>query len=234
MKVLITRPLSQARKTQLVLAQAGHQADCYPFISVQPLPICWPSTTWQSILLTSQNALAALTTYPANAPFQAHVVGAKTAERLRQLDSRWHVATYAPTARDLFEHLKQVPKPHTFLYVRGSTIRFDFADNLASLGFQCLEVPAYQTTSAPSQPTALTTALRQGQYDWILVYSGQTAAALAAFIRKHNLKESMEKLKIAAISESVANSIEEIGCKAIYIAKKPDEAHLVALLNEGL
>lgn len=231
MNILIIRPLEQGLTTQTLLEKAGHKADCSPFLEVVPVTFAWPTIPWNAVILTSQNTLPALKSYPSKAPKRAHVVGEKTALLLTQQDEAWQIVTQETTAQDLLTHLVTLSPPQTLLYLRGETIRHPMGEPLRKARHTLLETICYQTLPQLSQSDLVSDALRKQRYDWVLLYSAQTAAAFASFIRTQHLEQETSALKIAALSPAVADCLRGVDCGNIYIAKKPDESHLLTLLG---
>ncbi len=142
-------------------------------------------------------------------------VGPSTAERLRMLNLR---ADFVPAVHDA-EHLAAALAPH----VRGKRVlwptcpeaKSTLADRLTEAGADVRRVHVYRQERATELPAAFAAALDAGRVDWALIASGNLARTFADLTAD---SPGRDRLKVAAISNAVAEVCREVGLNVAAVA----------------
>lgn len=174
MRLLVTRPRQDTQVLKPRLEELGHEVIASPLLEIVPRPqIRIPSAPYQSIALTSANAMRCL-------------AGSRLLDRLRHLPvmavgpqsaaAARHAGFAAVTeaggdgiglARHIIAHSK--PEAGTILYLSGRDTASDFSGHLGRAGFTVTRVIVYEAQAAAA--LAADAARAEG----VLLYSPRSA-----------------------------------------------------------
>jgi uroporphyrinogen-III synthase len=90
-------------------------------------------------------------------------------------------------------------------------------------------VVVYRAVTAPFPPE-LTTALKAGEVDGVLHFSRRSAENYIAGARQAGIIERALAVRHFCLSRPIAEPLAGAGADSIAVAKRPDEAALIALL----
>jgi uroporphyrinogen-III synthase len=155
------------------------------------------------------------------------VVGARTADAASAMGLGAPKAC-APRAADLVPLIASAcPPPGPLLYLAGETRKPGLETALAERGYRIEATVVYAAReSATLTPTA-TAALRAGQIDAVLHYSGRSASLFTRLAAREGLAAQVRNLRHVCISAEAAQSLEG----RVVIAATPDSGGLFAALE---
>jgi uroporphyrinogen-III synthase len=235
MRLLVTRPETEAARTAAVLRAEGHTVLVQPMLTIAyetpPAMVATP----RAILITSQNAVRALLRWPQATKWREVAVfaaGPATAEAARASGFR-NVTAGAGGAAALAETVAAaVPAGEgTLLYPAARDRTGDLDGRLADLGYRVAAIVAYRAEAARSLAPAVRAALAAGELDGVLVYSRRTAETFRALVEDAGLEPALSGLRWYALSEEVAAALPADA--EIDVAARPEEASLLALIPAG-
>jgi uroporphyrinogen-III synthase len=90
----------------------------------------------------------------------------------------------------------------------------------------------YRAVTAPFPP-ALTTALKADEVDAVLHFSRRSADNYLAGAAKEGVVEQAMAVRHLCLSAQIAELFVQAGAGSVAIAKRPDEAALLALLEQA-
>ncbi len=231
-RVLITRPIDEARQTALALAQLGHQSLIDPMLEIvfrdEPLP----AGPFDVLVVTSGNALAALRHRPESGGLLATplvAVGRRTGAAAREMGFTG-VETLGRDVAGLVAHAANTWKgPRQVLYLAGADRSGNLAGDLAALGHQVTLSVVYEARRAESLRPQTLAAFEAGAVDAVLHYSARTADA---FIASAGGEEAMARLRVRhlCLSRKVADVLTGAGATMVAFAECPEENALLALI----
>lgn len=234
-RVLVTRPEPGATATVRRLAVGGHEPVVLPLSEVRALSLALPPPgTVDVVAATSANALrhlpAATDTLLAR---PCYAVGGRTADAARQAgftDIRAAAGDGAALAAMI---AAAEPAGATVLYLCGRVRRPEFERALAQAGLVVHVAEVYDT--AFIEPGRAVTALagNRASVDAVLLYSPETARAMAAIVATGGVDSRLAKASFLCLSAQVAAALGTVGRARTYVAVEPTEDALLALLPSG-
>lgn len=229
--VLVTRPEPGASETAQKLARMGFAPVLAPCVHIYRLPARLPpSGLVQAVLVTSGNAADAL-------PISHHglrllAVGDATAARAEKAgftDPR----SAAGDARDLVALASRLLNPAgaALLLACGAGDGEDIARALRGRGFRVQRRVIYAAEPAPSLPDPAIAALQGDNLHAATFFSAETARYFVRLILRAGLAPALGATTALAISPAVALALAELPWRDVWIAARPNQDELLALLS---
>ncbi|MBV1706425.1 MAG: uroporphyrinogen-III synthase [Hyphomicrobiales bacterium] len=227
--MLVTRPEAEARATLAALAAAGHQGVPAPVLRIAPLPFIVPRQRFDAIIITSANAVRPGLPCASGTPL--YVVGTRTARALAResYDAPRHIAE---DAKGLVQALKAAsPSPAALLYIAGRDRKSDIETLLGKIGHHITVLVTYEAIAAEAFAPAIRDDLAAGRIDAVLHFSRRSAGIFVAMMMAAGLGAPLRQMRHYCLSRDVAVPLEQAGAAGISPAARPDEAHLLALID---
>ncbi len=231
-RILVTRPMEEARHTAQALAQRGHEAVIEPLLDIvfggDPLP----EGRFDVVIVTSGNALAAVherPEFPRLAATPLIAVGRRTGAIARAMGFG-NVETFGRDVADLIAHVRQAwREPHRALYLAGADRTGDLAGALGEFGHRVELAVVYAAHPARQFRPQIAAGLERGEFDGVLHYSARTADA---FIACAGGAEAAARLRVRhfCLSRKVAQVMAATGAAEVAFAERPEEDALLALI----
>jgi uroporphyrinogen-III synthase len=233
MRVLVTRPLDDARETEAQLEARGHKAVIAPLLAVHyhdghALHL----DGIQALLFTSANGVRALARRTSLRDFPVVAVGSQTAEAAREAGF-FDVRNADGNARTLADAVRAsiAPKAGVLLHAAGAEAEGRLAAELGAAGYTVRTEVLYDVPAAREFPDAARTALAHGELDAVLLFSARSAQAFVDCVTKANLAAACAGLIAACISEAAAKPLASLAFKDVRIAKRPNQPSLLDCLG---
>lgn len=233
MRILVLRPGTDADRTARALAARGHEAITAPLFDIVRLPAEPPQGSFSALVLTSANAVPALADAPAAwRDLPLFSVGARTAAKARA--AGFSDARSADGDRHALIALirDNLPAPAHLLLVAGRDSHEDVPATLAAAGYEVTLWTAYAAQAVDVLPEKAAKALRGHEADAVLHYSARGARTFLALTRAAGLQQQAGSLTHAALSAEVAAPLIAAGASTVLVAEYPEEAALLAALDE--
>ncbi len=231
MRVVVTRPEPDGKRTATVLRAQGHEVLVAPLMTVQSMAADL-SGHWGAIVITSANAPGAIAENAAkgtliNLPLFA--VGRRSAAAAQDAGFT-NVTSAGGDVRDLVRTLSaQRPDAKApLLYLAGEDRAADLVGALSAQGIAAEMRVVYRAVTAPF-PSALIEALKAGDVDGVLHFSRRSAENYAAGARRAGIAGPALAVRHFCLSAQAAEPL--VGAGEVTIAARPDEAALIALLQ---
>jgi uroporphyrinogen-III synthase len=227
----VTRPEPGAAETATRLTALGFMPILAPALLLAPRPLAPVILTpgrVQALLLTSRAAARALTAWP----IPVLAVGAATAEAARAqgfADVRAAGGDAVALAELCAEALRPADGP--LLLAVGAAYSLDLTALLRARGFRVIRRVVYAAREAPALPDPAAAALRAGQVSHAMFFSPRSAACSLALLSRAGLAEALAGIEALAISPRVALALQAFTWRRIRVARRPDQDHLLELLN---
>lgn len=233
MRVLVTRPQPDADRTAVRLAALGHEALVQPLLTIAFNPPPADVERPGAILITSQNAVRALTKWPQMRDWQAVPVfaaGPATARALADAGFK-DVRTGARDSGSLADVvIKTYPKnAGPLLYPAARDRAGALAGGLSAQGYDVRAVEAYRADPVTRFDPDVRDALVRGEIGGVLLYSGRTAKTLKAVAAAEGISDSLAQPEYFVISRHVAEIVADLGAR-MHVTERPDEDSLLALI----
>ncbi|HEY2446283.1 MAG TPA: uroporphyrinogen-III synthase [Rhizomicrobium sp.] len=234
MRVLVTRPLNDARRTAQKLSERGHEALIAPLLEIRIAADAKVSLDGvQAILATSANGICALAKLNPQRDVPVFAVGARTALTARSEGYR-EVLDAAGHAKSLSTLVTNRLRANAgdLLHAAGSNAQLELQTALRGAGFHIRSPVLYEAAERRTLPPEADEALRSGSLDAVLTFSPRSAAAFANCVQNARLRSACRRLIACCISQEAAEPLRQMDFASIRIAAHPDHETLLALLDE--
>lgn len=185
----------------------------------------------QAVLLTSANAVPALTGARAGLPILT--VGDATAEAARAAgfaaveSAQGDVQALVALVRRRSAP-RSDPAAGSLLYLRGADVAGDLTQLLPE--FQIDQAVVYRATPVAALTPAAQAALRQEALDLALFFSPRSAAGFVSLVRAGGLSENCRKIALVALSPAVARAA-DLPWAAVHVAPQPSRQGILAAID---
>jgi uroporphyrinogen-III synthase len=236
MRILITRPLDDARETAAKLKSLGHEAIIAPLLEIRfrdGAEINLENV--QAILATSANGVRALARRTARRDIPVFAVGPQTSEAAR-LAGFAAVKSADGDADALVVATAKLAQPDAgaLFHAQGEQRTGGLAKSLAARGFEIRSEVLYEAVAAPALPQQAIDALQTGALDAVFHFSPRSARVFAECLARAGLMHTTQMLAALCISRAAADALAPLKFREIRIAARPDQEAMFALASGGL
>jgi uroporphyrinogen-III synthase len=233
-RLLLTRPESDAQRTAASLRALGHETVIAPLlrIAVAADAEIGPGP-WAAILITSVNAARAIATHTAVTQFHAlpvFAVGQRSAQAMAAAGFADVSSADGGVAELAHLAAARVASGASLLYLAGEDRSGDLAGDLGARGFAVQTAVIYRAVAAASLPRVAAEALAGG-VEGVLHFSRRSAEAYVDAARSTNMLAAALKPVQYCISAEVAEPLLRAGAADTRAAPEPSEAALIGLID---
>lgn len=234
MRLLLTRPESDAQRTAAALRAQGHDVLAAPFIRIEPIANeTIGAGPWAAILITSANAAHAIAAHGGVTQLRAlpvFAVGQRSAQAMTAAGFA-DVTSADGNVGDLARRVAERMKPaEPLLYLAGEERSGDLAGDLGAHGFAVETAVLYRAIAVTGLPRTAADALSSG-IDGVLHFSRRSAKAYVNAARDAGALASALKPTHFCLSSQVAEPLAQAGATDIRVPQHPTEAALIALID---
>lgn len=222
--VVVTRPLAQAQSFAKGL-DPRLRAVIAPVQRIVAVPVDAPQLAYETILLTSSNAVRALAALDLPRGQRIFAVGDRTAEQARALGCE--VVSASGTVEDVLALCLSRPEAAPFWHLRGEHSRGDLVPRLCAKGIKAHETVCYHQVA--QELGADVVSLIEGEGAVLLPLFSPRSAALVL-----DQATPGPMCICIAISERVAERAYAKGVANVVVAKAPDQLAMWAALQQCL
>jgi uroporphyrinogen-III synthase len=233
MRVVLTRPQEDSERTATALRKRGHEVLIAPLLRIEPVKTDL-RTNWGAVIITSANAAAALAAHPARdalIKLPLFAVGKRSADAAREIG----FTDITPAGGDLRDLLRIVVAHRAdarapVLYLAGEERSGDLIGDLTVRGIAAELAVVYRAVPAPFSE-ALIAALKAAEIDAVLHFSRRSAESYIAGASAVGVAEPALAVRHLCLSAQIADPLDAAGARRITVAKRPDEAAMIELLE---
>lgn len=236
-RVLVTRPQPGAARTAGRLRDFGFEPLVLPLSQTKPLPVngaCVPNDA-AALAVTSANAVrhAPAKLIDRLAALPCHAVGERTAAAAREAGIR-SVQVGLGDAATLAAAISSGLAAKRLVYLCGRERFPAFEDAMAASGVRVAPIETYDTVAVEHSDETVVSLLGGWPVDAMLLYSVKAAQAAAGLLRRPALAAGLRGVAVFSLSARIdatfkTESRDHKG--AMYVAPRPDEEALLALLR---
>jgi uroporphyrinogen-III synthase len=233
MRVLLTRPLGDARRTEALLQARGHLAVIAPLLTVNfhdgpELDL----NDIQAVVATSANGVRALAARTKRRDIGVYSVGPQTAGAARQAGFPL-VKNAQGNAADLARAIVGWTSPDkgALLHAAGAQVEGVLDKALGAAGFTVHVAHLYQVDAVAELPAIAREELASDTLDAALLYSPRSARTFARCVVNAGLTAAAAKLVAGCISEAAAAALSPLTMREIRLAKRPNQESLLDCLG---
>jgi uroporphyrinogen-III synthase len=233
MRVVVTRPQADSERTAAALRARGHAVLVAPLLHVEPVAADF-SGGWSGVIITSANAPGAIAGHRARdklIKLPLFAVGDRSADAAR-VAGFTNVTSAGGDVRNLVRLIasRRADAAAPLLYLAGEDRAADLIAELVAHGIAAQMAIVYRAVSVPFPP-ALTAALKAGAVDAVLHFSRRSADNYITGAAKAGIADQAMAARHFCLSGQTAEPLVKAGASQVAIAKRPDEAALIALLE---
>jgi uroporphyrinogen-III synthase len=232
MRVLITRPIEDAKPLADALSESGIDVQIEPLLEVTPLDDAEIDLdNVQALLFTSANGVRAFAGLNPRRDLKTFTVGDGSAEAARRAGF-----AQVESAKGDIEALTALvvdrlkPEDGVLFHAAGTVTAGDLKSRLEGLGFQVRRAQLYDAKIATQLSTETRANLTLGGIDAILLFSPRTARTFAELWRGAG-SPSLGNIFAICLSAAVAREIDTLGWAGVDIADRPDLPSMLALVD---
>lgn len=231
MRVVVTRPEADARRTATALRAKGHEVLVAPLMKVESVAADL-SGNWGAVIITSANAPIAVADNPAREALRKLplvAVGKRSAEAAHEAGFT-DVTSAGGDVQDLVRTLvqKRADAKAPLLYLAGEDRAADLVGELSAHGIAAEIRVVYRAVTAPFPPE-LVEALKAGEVDAVLHFSRRSAENYVTGAGLAGVTGPALAPRHFCLSAQVAAPL--AGVRDIAIARHPDEHTLIELVQ---
>jgi uroporphyrinogen-III synthase len=235
MRLLVTRPGTDAERTAERLRRHGHAPLSVPLLAIESCQdVEFGPGPFAAAVMTSANAARAIASHRRRDELVAlplFTVGAQTAAVAREMgfatvasaDGGW-----PDLVRLIAASIGRSRPP--LIYLAAQERSGDIAGALAARGIAVETVVAYRAVANPSLSQDLRAALQDG-LDGVLHYSRRSAQTFLVAARTAGLLDEALALTHYCLSSEVAAPLRAAGAPGVKVAARPEETALIQLLS---
>jgi uroporphyrinogen-III synthase len=233
LRILLTRPQTDAERTAIALRARGHDVVVAPLLELELLfGADLGAGPWAALLVTSGNAVRAIAGHKRCKELRGtrvFTVGDRTAAAMRD-GGFADVTSAAGNVNDLAASVAaRLQPPARLLYLAGEERSGDLAGLLRRKDFAVDTVLVYRVVVAADLPSAAAAALAEG-LDGVFHFSRRSAEAYLDAARHGGLLQAaLAKPVHYCLSDRIAEPLRQAGAANIRIAARPEEAALIEL-----
>ncbi|MDX2083170.1 MAG: uroporphyrinogen-III synthase [Rickettsiales bacterium] len=226
--ILITRPDDQAQRIVQHLKNKGFEVFIEPTFNVEKIS---PDDLLQlkdlkikkiaAIILTSSNAaevaFSAAKIFAYDKNLKIFAVGKKTAEifykngftniNISEQNSAQSLLNKIQQDQELFSQKNSA----TLIYFCGESVTLDFKEALTEDGFAVKKIISYKIIEEENFSAKFLNKVKNHQFDFVLLYSKNSACHFLNLCQKHNLLEYFQRSRILCLSEKILSYLQNSG-----------------------
>ncbi|QGR02602.1 uroporphyrinogen-III synthase [Ehrlichia ruminantium] len=230
--LLVTRPQEDSITIKEILTKLGFNIYIEPMFSIKYLPTKLNLEHFDSIISTSKHSIIALSKITKNRTQPIITVGDNTkqvAEKLGFLS----VTSLNGNIYNIISYIQNNIKLR-FLYIRGQEVTYNLKDTFNNNNMIFHEVILYSTIDRQSLSKHCYNALFHNKISAILFYSSRTASIFINLIKKHNIAHKTSNIIVYAMSDKIAEAVNNVSWKSIKISDKPTNKSLISLISSDI
>ncbi len=238
MRLLVTRPADDAERTARALETLGHETVISPALHVRyQIDVALSASAFQAILVTSSNAVAALSRHrraKAMAGTRILAVGDRTAVVARRAGFTTALSA-GGNVDDLVDlvHDHRDPGKGPLLYAAGENQASDLAARLSPAGFDVETVIVYRTEPTKGLSPGAVTGLEAGTIDGVLFFSVRSADYFGKQLDAAGLSPLPENVTCFCLSEAIGRVVRGFAAGAVPVAPEPNQLALFAMIENA-
>src|SRR6185436_3459474 len=232
MRILITRPIEDARPLADALEERGIEVLIEPLLEIRHLDDAEIDLTGvQALLFTSANGVRAFVALSPRRDLKVLTVGDGSADAARQAgfpnveSAKGDVEALAALVVDRLKAADGI-----LFHAAGTVTAGDLKIRLEGLGYQVRRAQLYEAKIATTLSTETRANLTLGGIDAVLLFSPRTAATFAELWQAAG-SPSLDRVHALCLSAAVAREIGNLGWAGVEIADRPDLPSMLALVD---
>lgn len=234
MRILITRPIVDARQTAHDLAVHDIDTVIAPLFELEYLTPAIPEQNYQAAIFTSRHSARHFVQQYTPQSIPAFCVGNETAAILHE--TGFH-PVYSADAdaialhHMITEHITDKSRP--ILRLHAALEHDPLYDWLIADGFNITRAALYRTNPVLTLPDAAIDALKNGTVNGVCLYSPNAARHFTTLIRDAGLSDTCRHMTAWCISENTKAALDLLSFGHISVSDHPSHHAMVRLMSKN-
>ncbi|HOO50284.1 MAG TPA: uroporphyrinogen-III synthase [Alphaproteobacteria bacterium] len=228
-KVLVTRPMEQARAFADQVRLLGAEPILCPLLTIEILPVSFPSELPDALVVTSSQVFSVLENRKSELSryfsIPVYCVGDATSFRAKEFGFS-QVINARGTVSDLMALLaRDLPKGRV-AYWRGYDVSVDLVSSYPD--YQWDELVVYQAREGAEWSREFRDHF--SSLFAVTLFSRRSGEIFAQKIKEYGLEEELLTINLLCLSPQVLDSVSSFDWKRCYVADQPDRAQIIKSL----
>ncbi len=234
MRILVTRPASEAQRFAAQLAGHGIDSVIAPLLTIEPVETPLPPLdAVQALVFTSANGVRAYAARETRRDVPAYAVGEATAAAAREAGFANAISAGSDAeglAALLVDRIDPAHGP--LLHVAGADQAGDLPGALRARGYEVRQAVLYRAAPAPELPAPARAAIEAGSVAGVALFSPRSAGLFADRAAAAGLAAKLATLDAYCLSRAVAAALEgKATFRAVRLAARPNAEALIAAIR---
>ncbi|MBL8662584.1 MAG: uroporphyrinogen-III synthase [Candidatus Odyssella sp.] len=234
MRILVTRPASEAQRFAAQLAGHGIESVIAPLLAIEPVETPLPPfDAVQALVFTSANGVRAYAARETRRDVPAYAVGEATAAAAREAGFANAISAGSDAeglAALLVDRIDPAQGP--LLHVAGADQAGDLPGALRARGYEVRQAVLYHAAPAPELPAPARAAIEAGSIAGVALFSPRSAGLFADRAAAAGLAAKLATLDAYCLSRAVAAALEgKATFRAVRVAARPNAEALIAAIR---
>jgi uroporphyrinogen-III synthase len=234
MRIAVIRPQADSERTASALSARGHDVLVSPLMCVETVTADL-SGGWGAVIVTSANAPGAIAANPARDALikrPLFAVGRRSADAARAAGFA-DIASAGGDVDDLVRLVvgRRADAKAPLLYLAGEDRAVDLVGELTARGLAAEMRVVYRAVTAPF-PLELIAALTEGEVNAVLHFSRRSADNYIVGAAQAGIAGPALEPRHFCLSAQIAEPLAAAGASRVTIARHPNEAALIDLVDE--
>lgn len=235
MRVLVTRPIKDAKPLVAALEARGHEVLVEPMLTITPVVGAKDRldlNNVQALLFTSANGLRAFAGLSDERALPVFTVGDTSATAARSAGFARVTSANGDVADLTRLVIAQVtPEVGLLFHAAASKLAGDLQGGLEAAGFTLRRAVLYDAVPVHEISPRLRRVLVENQLDAATFFSPRTAETFVQLIETAGLEGACVRLSALCLSTTVASSLAALPWDKTLVAARPDQDALLASLD---
>ena len=209
-KILLVRPFDDSLKLVDFFRDRGFKDVIYPIFLFYYQEFLLINFEYDCVIVTSANAVNHYFVQNVSKNARIYVVGGASAEKLRDFGYE-NLIIAKNNAKSLKKIILERQKIGKIVYFCSNIIAFDFAKSLRFYGYEVKKINNYLIEPVKKLSKNIVKQIIAGDINLVAIYSKNTADILFNLLKKDNLLEYFNSIKLLCVSVKVANHCRFLG-----------------------
>lgn len=227
--ILITRPITDSKKTQQALLEHEIPYFLEPLIEFVPYSELSIGYVDEILLVTSKNAIRSLMLLTTNRDYKIIAIGEETAHYAYQ-QGFCDVIAAGDNVQDLVRYVLQYHSRDKMVYLSGKNVSHPLVDILGRAQVISRRVIVYNMLYQDTFSAKCYNYLLNNKIDGVAFFSLNTARVFITLIKKYNMVHVLKNIYAYSLSAKIGSFLTQCNWRKIYSAESPTHDSFIGMI----